>query len=85
MARVLFMVGAGYNFFPTTLSRQVLGLTQPPVQWILGAISQRMWQTGHASDHQHNIIMSMSRLVHAHLFYTFILWFLAIGTTSFFF
>jgi hypothetical protein len=37
-SRVRFPVGAG-NFLFTTASRTALGPTQPPIQWVTGALS----------------------------------------------
>jgi hypothetical protein len=32
-------------------SRLALGLTQPPIQWVLGALSPGVQQLGHEVDH----------------------------------
>jgi len=34
-----FLAGAWKRFFFTTASRPALGSTQPPVQWVVGALS----------------------------------------------
>jgi len=34
-----------------TMSSLVLGPTQPPIQWIPGALSLRVKQPGHEADH----------------------------------
>jgi hypothetical protein len=54
-----WMIGVlGFNsqqglgiFFFITASRMALGLTQPPIQWIPGALSLRVKQLGHEVDH----------------------------------
>jgi hypothetical protein len=38
-------------FFFTTVSRMALGSTQPPIQWIPGALSLGVKQLGHEADH----------------------------------
>jgi hypothetical protein len=42
--------GLGIFLF-TTVSRMALGPTQPPIQWVLGAISLGVKQPGHEADH----------------------------------
>jgi hypothetical protein len=42
--------GLGIFFF-TTMSRTALGPTQPPIQWIRGALSLRIKRPGHEADH----------------------------------
>jgi hypothetical protein len=39
------------RFFFSIVSRPVLGPTQPPVQWVLGALSPGVKQHGHEADH----------------------------------
>jgi hypothetical protein len=39
------------NFHFSTSSRPVLGLTQPPIQWVPGALSPRVKQQGREADH----------------------------------
>jgi hypothetical protein len=39
----------GISLF-TTMSRQVLGPTQPPIQWVPGALSLGIKQPGHKAD-----------------------------------
>jgi hypothetical protein len=49
-SRVGFPAGTG-NFFTTTASRTALGPTQPPIQWISGALSLGIKRPGHEADH----------------------------------
>jgi hypothetical protein len=42
--------GLGIFLF-STASRMALGLTQPPIQWVAGALSQGVKQLGHEADH----------------------------------
>jgi hypothetical protein len=46
------MVGAG-NFLFTTESRTSLGSTQPPIQWVPGALSVGIKCLGREADHLH--------------------------------
>jgi hypothetical protein len=39
------------NFLFSTSSRPALGPTQPPIQWILGALSPGIKRQGHDADH----------------------------------
>jgi hypothetical protein len=39
------------NFLFTTVSRRALGPTQPPIQWVPGALSLGVQQLGHEADH----------------------------------
>jgi hypothetical protein len=39
------------NFLFYTSSRPALGSTQPPVQWVLGALSSRVKRQGREADH----------------------------------
>jgi len=40
MTRVQFLARAGERFFiSTTMFRATVGPTQPPIQWVLGALS----------------------------------------------
>jgi hypothetical protein len=41
----------GQNTLFSTLSRLVLGPSQPPVQWVLGALSAGVMQPGYEADH----------------------------------
>jgi hypothetical protein len=34
-----------------SMSRSALGPTQPPIQWVPGALSQEVKQPGHEADH----------------------------------
>jgi hypothetical protein len=47
---VRFPTGQGFYFF-NIMSRLTLGSTQPPIQWVLGALSPRAKQPEHESDH----------------------------------
>jgi hypothetical protein len=47
---VRFPEGAG-NFFFTTVSRMALGPTQPPIQWVPGALSLGIKRPGREADH----------------------------------
>jgi hypothetical protein len=38
-------------FLFTTMSRMALGPTQPPIQWVTGALSLGIKQLGHEADH----------------------------------
>jgi hypothetical protein len=49
-SRVRFPAGAG-NFLFTTVSRTALGPTQPPIQWIPGALSLGVKRPGREADH----------------------------------
>jgi hypothetical protein len=42
--------GLGIFLF-TTMSRPVLGTTQPPIQWVPGSLSLRVKWLGHEADH----------------------------------
>jgi hypothetical protein len=48
-SRVRFPAGAR-NFF-TTASRTALGTTQPPIQWVPGALSLGVKRPGREADH----------------------------------
>jgi hypothetical protein len=39
------------RIFLFTMSRPALGLTQPPIQWLLGALSLGVKWPGHEADH----------------------------------
>jgi hypothetical protein len=47
---VRFPVGAG-NFLFITVSRAALGPTQPPIQWVPGALSLGVKRPGREADH----------------------------------
>jgi hypothetical protein len=47
---VQVLVGTG-NFSPTTASRQALGLTQPPIQWVSGVCSLGVKRPGREPDY----------------------------------
>jgi hypothetical protein len=49
-SRIRFQAGAG-NFFFTTASRTALGPTQPPIQWVSGALSLGVKRPGRKADH----------------------------------
>jgi hypothetical protein len=49
-SRVRYPAGAG-NFLFTTAPRTALGLTQPPIQWIPGALSLGIKRPGRETDH----------------------------------
>jgi hypothetical protein len=49
-SRVRFPRGLGIFLF-TTASRTVLGPTQPPIQWVPGALSLRVKRPGRVADH----------------------------------
>jgi hypothetical protein len=50
---VLFPVGAGIIFLlaTTAVSRPALGPTQPPIQWVPGALSLGVKRPGREADH----------------------------------
>jgi hypothetical protein len=51
-ARVQFLAGAIMEFFLfATVSRLALGPTQPPLQWILGAVTSGVKQLWCETDH----------------------------------
>jgi hypothetical protein len=39
------------KFLYSIAPRQALGPTQPPIQWVLGALSLRVKRPGHEADH----------------------------------
>jgi hypothetical protein len=43
--------GRGKTFLFSTASRSALGPTQPPIQWVPGALSLGVKQLGHDADH----------------------------------
>jgi hypothetical protein len=43
--------GKGKIFLFCTASRPTFGPTQPPIQWVLGALSQRVKRRGIEADH----------------------------------
>jgi hypothetical protein len=50
-SRVRFTRGGGLGVFPfTTASRTALGLTQPPIQWVPGALSLGVKRPGREAD-----------------------------------
>jgi hypothetical protein len=49
-SRVRFPTGAGIFLF-TTASRTALGPTQPPIQWLPGALSLGVKRPGREADH----------------------------------
>jgi hypothetical protein len=49
-SRVRFPAGAGILLF-TTVSRTALGPTQPPIQWVPGALSLGVKWPGREADH----------------------------------
>jgi hypothetical protein len=49
-SRVLFPAGLGIFLF-TTASRMFLGPTQPPIQWVPGALSLVVKRPGREADH----------------------------------
>jgi len=53
-------VNMGFFLF-TTVSRPVLGPTQPPVQWIPGALSLGVKRPGREADHLHLVPRSRMR------------------------
>jgi hypothetical protein len=50
VSSVRFPAGVG-NFLFTTVSRTALGPTQPPIQWVPGALSLEVKRPGRESDH----------------------------------
>jgi hypothetical protein len=48
--RVRFPAGFGFFFF-TTVSRTALGATQPPIQWVPGALFLGVKRPGREADH----------------------------------
>jgi hypothetical protein len=48
--RVRFPAGLGISLF-TTASRTALGPTQPPIQWVPGALSLGVTRMGREADH----------------------------------
>jgi hypothetical protein len=49
-SRVRFLAGLGISLF-TTMSGTTLGPTQPPIQWVPGALSRRVKRPGCEADH----------------------------------
>jgi hypothetical protein len=50
-SRVRFPAGAGNFSLKTTASRPALGPTQPPIQWVPGAVSLGVKRPGRVADH----------------------------------
>jgi hypothetical protein len=50
-SRVRFPAGGGEFFLFTTASRTALGPTQPPIQWVSGALSLGVKRPGREADH----------------------------------
>jgi hypothetical protein len=46
--------GRGKIILLSTASRPVLGLTHPPIQWVLGALSPEVKRPGSDADHSHS-------------------------------
>jgi hypothetical protein len=49
--QVSFNSRLGLAIFPTTASRTALGPTQPPIQWVPGALSLEVKRQGREADH----------------------------------
>jgi hypothetical protein len=64
----------GHNFFATA-SRQTLGPAQPPIQWVLGALSLGVKQPGCEADHS---LLSSAKVKSVELYlhspYIFMAW-----------
>jgi hypothetical protein len=43
--------GRAKNFLFSTSSRPDMGSTQPPIRWVLGALSPAVKRPGHEADH----------------------------------
>jgi hypothetical protein len=56
MIGVRFRVG-GLGIFFNTMSKPALGSTQPPIQWVPGALSLGVKQPGHEADHQLHLVL----------------------------
>jgi hypothetical protein len=50
-SRVRFLAGQGIFLFTTAVSRTTLGPTQPPTQWVPGALSLGVKRPGREADH----------------------------------
>jgi hypothetical protein len=71
--RVLVRAG---NFFFTTVSRPVLGPTQPPVQWASGSLSLGLKRPGREADHSPPSVAEVNKrgAVHPLPQYVFMAW-----------
>jgi hypothetical protein len=50
-------------FLFTTASRKALGPTQPPIQWIQGALSLRVKRAGRKADHSPHLVKVEGKVV----------------------
>jgi hypothetical protein len=55
-SRVRFPAGAGNFSLGTTESRTALGPTQPPIQWVPGALSLGVKRPGREADHSPHLV-----------------------------
>jgi hypothetical protein len=56
-------------FLFTTASRKTLEPTQPPIQWVPGALSLGVMQPGREADYSHPSSAEVEECVDIHLYY----------------
>jgi hypothetical protein len=68
--------GRGKRFFSiSTASRPALGLTQPPIQWVLGVLSLEVKCPGHEADPSLHLVLRLVEVeLYLHSPYVFIAW-----------
>jgi hypothetical protein len=73
-SRVRFPAGLGIFLF-TTASRTALGPTQPPIQWVPGALSLGVRRPGREADHPHLVPRSKNEWSYISIpHYAFMAW-----------
>jgi hypothetical protein len=55
-------------FLFTTATRSALGPTQPPIQWVLGALSLGVKRPGREADHSHLSDVEVKECVDLYLY-----------------
>jgi hypothetical protein len=54
--------GGGKNFLFSTSSRPALGSTQPPIQWVPGALSMGVKRPGREADHSPSTSVEVKKI-----------------------